>query len=62
MPIAKEKSKLILCQECIEAFKPTEIYTILKVDHYYFLCGPCMQANGVTGEVWKKSKTKKSKT
>jgi|694.fasta_scaffold125533_6 hypothetical protein len=59
---SKEKSKFVICQNCIERFEPTEIYTVFKVDHYYFSCKPCMEKKGVTGEVWRKPRTRKTKS
>ncbi len=61
-PKTNEKSKLVVCQGCLDSFEPTKIYTVFKVDHYYFACEPCMKDRGVSGDLWRKPRTKKSKT
>jgi hypothetical protein len=61
-PKTKEKSKMMVCQDCLELVDPTKIYSVFKIDHYYFSCEPCMKDRGVTGEVWRKPRTKKSKS
>ena len=58
----KRKPRVIVCQDCLEIFKPTEIYTVLAKDHYIFLCGPCTDARGTTGKIVKELKTKKAKS
>jgi hypothetical protein len=58
----KKKSKDVVCQDCVDLFKPTEIYLVERPDHYIFLCGPCVEARGTTGKLYKEPKTRKTKS
>ena len=59
---ANNRNREIVCQDCLELFKQTEIYTVEVRAHYIFLCAPCVESRGITGKLYKEPKTRKTKS